>query len=269
MPCPGPTPDTTSAAPPTCLASVALERNRWGSREPSIRVSGWLGRVLADGFAGVELWEHHFLRADADERARLAERAAAVAVFNTYAGFGDGDDPRQQRDDAAEAIARLEPEAVKYNLGGEAAGLDAERERLIAWADRLPTGCRLLCECHPGTAVEEVDAAAAFHRGLDAERFGIIAHVSGDDAAVDRWAAAFGLRLGHLHLQLRTPEADPTASPGRERLAACVALLKRHGYAGTATVEFTRGMGRDEQVEALYRNAVADRAAFERAWQTA
>ncbi len=253
--------------PPIHLATICLERNRWGSRQPSFRVGQWLDRFAADGFAGIELWENHFLAADADEQARLIARAAPIAVFNTYAGFGDTPAEAEQRARAAEGIAQLKAKAVKYNLGSDTAALDTGRRNLVAWAEQLPPDCRPLCECHPGTALEEVDAAARFFADLDPARFGIIAHLRDEPASLERWLTTFGPRLCHVHMQMRTPEDDPTTPTGRERLAVGVARLKQHDYRGSVSVEFTRGIGREEQIEALYHNARVDRAAFHELWQ--
>ena len=191
---------------PVYLATVCLERNRWGSRKPSFQVSHWLPRLAADGFDSVELWENHYLAADADEQARLRAAAGGIAVFNSYAGLGDGDADGQQRRRATEAVLGLRAAAVKYNLGGDPRHLGAYRRNLLAWADDLPSACRLLCECHPGTVLEDPGEAAAFFADLDASRFGVIAHACGEAAEVEPWLTALGPRLRHLHLQLRQPE---------------------------------------------------------------
>lgn len=240
------------------LCTVCLERNRWGSRHPSFRVSEWLPRFKADGFDGIELWEFHFLSADVAEQARLADAAADVAIFNSYVGFADGD--AEARGRSADAIARLSPSAVKYNLGGDAGRLDEYRRNLLAWADRLPRSCRLLCECHSGTVLERIEDAAVFFEDFDPERFGIIVHMGGDPAGLEPWFSAFGRRVQHLHLQLRGPETDPGVPANRERLDACVAVVKAHGYDGSAAIEFTRGIGRAEEIETLYANACVDLA---------
>lgn len=239
------------------LGTVCLERNRWGSRQPSFRVSDWLPRFRSDGFDGVELWENHFAAADAEEQQRLAE-ASFVAVYNTYAGFGDAD--AESRERAAAAIARLAAPAVKYNLGPARDRLDEYRRNLRAWADRLPASCRLLCECHAGTVLERPADAAAFFADLDPARFGVMVHIAGAADGIDPWFEAFPARVGHLHVQFRDPAADPALPAGRERLDACFDRVRAHGFAGSATIEFTRGIGREEQIETLYANALADLA---------
>ena len=51
------------------LSSVLLEKNRWDSRIPSLKISDWLRSIADAGFDGVELWENHLLLADAAEHA--------------------------------------------------------------------------------------------------------------------------------------------------------------------------------------------------------
>ena len=142
------------------ISTVALDPTRWGRRIPSFDVSAWLPRFAGDGFDGVELWEFHFLPAEKADQERLVAAASSVAIYNSYVGFADED--AEARAAAAEAITRLQPRAVKYNLGGDAARKDEYRRNLLAWADALPADCRLLCECHQGSILEQVADAAAF-----------------------------------------------------------------------------------------------------------
>jgi hypothetical protein len=238
------------------LATVCLERNRWSSKQPSFAISDWHQRILSDGFDGIELWENHHLLASAAEQGRQVELASPLAVFNTYAGFGDGDGEAVQRERAAAAVARLDAKAVKYNLGREADGLEVYRKNLLAWAELLPAECRLLCECHPGTVLEELDAAVAFFADLDPGRFGVIAHLSGDADGLAKWLDAFGSRVQHLHYQKRQPVSEADAGPWADAAAA----VKDHGFRGSVAIEFTRGIGKDEQIETLYASAREDMA---------
>ena len=245
-----------NSRPRVYMGTVCLERNRWGTRQPSFRVSDWLARFAADGFDGIELWENHFLAADETERDRLVAGAAPVAVYNSYVSFEDG--AGEWRGRAAEAVRRLSAQAVKFNLGADAARVGEYRSNLLAWAGSLPASCRLLCECHPGTVLEQAEAAAAFVAELDPARFGIIAHIAGNADAVGPWFAALGPRIAHLHVQLRAAESSPTVPAGRAALAACFAVARAHAFGGSATIEFTRGIGRDERIDAVYANACVD-----------
>ena len=240
------------------ISTVALDPTRWGRRIPSFDVSAWLPRFADDGFDGVELWEFHFLPAGKAEQDRLVAAASAVAIYNSYVGFADED--AEARAAAAEAITRLQPRAVKYNLGGDAAKQDEYRRNLLAWADALPTDCRLLCECHAGSILEQVADAAAFFADLDPVRFGVVAHVSGDAVGTESWFSEFDGRVQHLHVQLRGPESDPTVAVNRAPLDASFAVVKAHGFTGSVAIEFSRGIGRDEDIEEIYKNACTDLA---------
>lgn len=240
------------------MGTVCLERNRWESRKPSYLVSDWLPRFEADGFDGVELWENHFLEADTAEQSRLVDAAAAIAVYNSYVGFSDDD--AEARAKAVGAIALLKPGAVKYNFGGDVTRLAECRRNLLTWADQLPENCRLLCECHPGTVLERTRDAVAFFANLDPERFGIIVHMNGDLDGAECWFSALGPRVQHVHVQLRGPENDPTVTVNRRRLDASFAVPGAHGFKGSVALEFTRGVGRDEEIETLYANACVDLA---------
>jgi hypothetical protein len=240
------------------LGTVCLERTRWGKREPSFLVSDWLPRVAADGFDGVELWENHFLAVNEAEQKRLVEGSAIVGVYNSYAGFEDLDAAARER--SLQAVVRLGAPAVKYNLGADAARLPEYRRNLLAWVEQLPADCRALCECHPGTVLERVEDAAAFFADLDPVRFGVITHASGEPDGIADGFSAFGARIQHLHVQLRGPEDDPAVCANRERLDACFEAVKCCGFEGSVALEFTRGIGKDEDIETLYTNVCVDLA---------
>jgi sugar phosphate isomerase/epimerase len=250
--------------PKVYLATVCLERNRWGSRSPSFCVSDWLSQFSTDGFDGIELWENHYFGADEDEQAKLRDARGFISVFNTYVGFTNAAEEVARRRKVAELIGQLAAPAVKYNLGADPACLGDYRRELLSWSRLLPDTCSMLCECHPGTVLESSDRAAAFFADLDPGRFGVIAHAKGDAASLQQWLLAFGPRVRHLHLQFREPE--DAMVQGRSRLAPCVEVLRRHHYEGTASIEFTRGIGRTEQIEAIYAAAVEDAQSYRRAW---
>ncbi|MDT8389153.1 MAG: hypothetical protein RRC34_01425 [Lentisphaeria bacterium] len=243
---------------PVYISTVCLERNRWGSRQPSYRVSEWLPRFAADGFDGIELWENHWLAADAGERDRLMAAETPLAVYNTYAAFSD--EHAEPLEKAAGAIEKLAAGGVKYNLGNDPAKLSEYRRNLLKWADRLPATCKLLCECHPGTILEEPAVAAKFFADLDPNRFGVIVHVAGNPDVVKEWFSTFGSRVAHLHVQMRDAQTNPALPEAREKLDACFSEVTKHGYQGSVSIEFTRGIGRDEDIETLYANARADMA---------
>lgn len=251
--------------PSILLATVCLERNRWGSRVPSFWVSGWVDRIADAGFEGIELWENHYLQAAEKERETLRQSARLPVIFNTYAGFSDSPDDVAARSRAADAATDLRAIGIKYNLGPDPARLGEYRRNLLSWAGSLPKSCRPLCECHPGTVLEKLEDAVAFFAGPELSRFPVISHVVGDADAIGRCVDAWGDRLTHLHIQLREP--DHATAGGRARLAACAGVLRSGGFRGSATIEFTRGMGKNERIETIFDEAIADMRAFREAWE--
>ena len=238
------------------ISTACLERNRWSSRQPSFRVSEWLPRFAAYGFDGVELWENHWLAADTDERVRLVEGKASVAIFNTYANFSN--EHSAQREAAADAIKQLAVSGVKYNLGNDPDNISDYRRNLLHWAGCLPDTCQLLCECHPGTFLEKAAVAADFFADLDPNRYGVIAHASGNPETIDEWFSTFGSRVTHLHVQMRDSQTDPDLPEARETLDACFAEVTKHDFQGSVSIEFTRGIGKHEDIETIYANACVD-----------
>lgn len=236
------------------LSTVAMEKNRWGTKEPSFAVSGFVPGAMADGFDGLELWENHLLRADEAEQARLY--AAGIPwIYNTYLRFDEGVTPRMR--EVASVIARLRPEKVKFNLNASACPVEQQIETLLAFADLLPEDVMLLSECHPGTPMEAPEDAQRILARLPAGRFGAIVHLApvlGDNA---RRFALYGDRIVHLHTQLRLPGTNERtrldAQPGiaRDHLLA----LRAWGFCGSASVEFTQD-GRTP--EETYANCAAD-----------
>jgi len=240
------------------IGTVCLERTRWGKREPSFAVSDWMARFQRDGFDGVELWSYHFTRADAAEQQRLIS-AAPIAIYNSYVGFTDAATAERQQE--AEIINKLRAGAVKFNVGNDPAQLSAYKRNLLAWADLLPASCQMLCECHPGTLLETPDAAYSFHADLDPARYGIIVHV-GNTAAEDleTWLDTFRDRVRHLHVQFRSADTDPGDPAKRPALDALFEIVRKHAFNGTVTMEFTRGIGKEENIETIYANACSDMA---------
>lgn len=240
---------------PIYIGTVCLEKNRWGSREPSFKISEWAERFAEDGFEGIELWEFHYLLADESEKEQLCKLDIPI-VYNSYANFADEGKESQLK--AAQAIKDLRPEALKYNLGHDKEKLDEYRCNLLKWADLIPSDCKLLCECHQGTVLEDPDFAGKFFADLPAERFGVMVHPITDAEKLKQWFDVFGERVCELHFQFRTPESDPSVEPGCKALEKAVTILQDYEFSGVATIEFTRGIGKDEDIRELYANACSD-----------
>lgn len=231
------------------IGSILLERNRWvPGKRPTYRVSEWDERFVAAGLDGVELWENHLLLAPPEEQRALMQMACPVKIYNVYFTFGD--EQLAERRQAAEWIRRLGVEGVKYNLGKDLARRSIEMRNLRAWEEMLPPTCRLLCECHAGTILEEPAEARRFFDEAELQHNGIIVHCfGGDKERLREWLRLFGDEVCHVHVQTREEG---------ERLER-LRLLKEVGFRGTFTLEFTRGTGApDENMEALFAEALKD-----------
>lgn len=236
------------------LATVAMEKNRWSTKQPSFEVSAFVKRAMADGFDGIELWENHYLLASDEEKQRLRDSGVPI-LYNTYLRFDQG--ITEQFHQVAKAVAVLKASAIKFNIEKSDVPLDTQMETLKAFAAMLPSRVKLLSECHPGTRMEEAEDAKAVFDQLPADRYGAILHlapVKGDNA---RRFELYGDRICHLHTQLRKPgtndrtRLDEQPGVARDYFRA----LKAWGFDGSISVEFTQD---GQTPEETYENCVAD-----------
>jgi sugar phosphate isomerase/epimerase len=236
--------------PQIYLATVLLERNRWDSRIPSLRVSDWSSRIAEAGFDGIELWENHLLLADGRERDAVKRGPAPVVVLNTYCGFeAAAEDARRQ---SAELARFLHVRAVKFNFGSDIDAVPEYIENLAAWSELLPSGCRLLCECHPGTVLEEPAAAARLLAPSKCTVEVIVHALHGDDdSRLEAWLDVFSEQVTHVHAVIRDRDV------ARRRIR----FLKDVGFSGTWTVEFCKGVNEPgEDTDRLFAQARDDLA---------
>jgi len=234
------------------LGTVALETNRWApGRIPTFAVSDYTDRAVKDGFDGLELWENHFMLASPEEQEKLIA-SGHVAIFNTYDAFDQGltEDLRK----VADAINRINPKAIKYNLGRKDM-IDEQVNGLLAFADVLNPGIRLLCECHAGTCMENAEAAAAVFARLD-DRFGAIIHLKEPMETIKTRFDAYGDRICHIHAANWTGSDYEPLADGASALKENLSYMKSRGFDGTYTLEFTYGL--QISLPTLYDNAVAD-----------
>lgn len=244
---------------PIYLGTVLLEKNRWtADKTPSFKVSEWSPRIAAAGFDGLELWENHIAAAAPAEQIALRSVRPRVAIFNTYVTFDDAGAAGRER--AARLITDVRPDAVKFNFGNETSLVSRYVDNLRAWRARLPTGCRLLCECHGHTVLETPARAAEILRPLDFP-VDIIVHAFGiDENELSAWCSFFGRSLTHIHAAWNVPgegfkQLDGDAARNRARLE----VLRTAGFTGTITVEFTAGVAQpDENIDRLLATATSD-----------
>jgi len=243
------------------IGSILLERNRWTQdKAPSIAASEWADRFATAGFDGTELWSYHALHAAPDEQDALIAAFSPVAVLSCYGGF---DTDATRRDQECAWAHRLNARAVKFNTGADPDRIDTYRRNLTAWAASLPTGCQLLCECHPNTLAETPAGAATFFAALPDLSVELMVHpFLVPVETLEDWFNRLGDRITHAHVQLRNADdAFCTLREAPEQVQAALAVMRRHGYRGSFTIEFTAGTRTDQDTpDVLWRNAIDDLA---------
>lgn len=245
------------------LGTVAIEPNRWGlvdsSRRATIDVVDWLDEIVDIGFEGLELWDGHASDALV---AAVDDGRVRVPVFNSYAPLDDPDDGARR--EAAEWVRRLGSIAVKCNVGAEAGPAAEARyaERLAAWSAAMPTGVRLLCECHMGTIAEDpVVAGRVLAAAGPPDRIGAIVHTHDDEELLRRRFEFAGDRIAHVHVNFLDQGRAPRLAEIPARLGSIVELLRSLGFDGTWTTEFVEGVLTDhDEPAALLAQARDDLA---------
>jgi len=240
---------------PIYIGTILLERNRWSpGKVPTYRVSEWLDRFARDGFDGVELWENHAALCSDDEFVRLEHAPLPVIVFNSYAGMGDEGLP--EREQAARLANRLGASAIKFNTGNVPEDGAEYARNAQAWADAMSRVARMLCECHPGTIMEELTVAQATYASWNDDRFQAIVHAfSEPEEMLIEKMHRFGPRIvTHVHAALGEHTTET-----KELVHRRTGILRDMGFAGSFTLEFTEGTGEpDEDMETMYGCALRD-----------
>jgi len=258
----GPSPGRAQLAPGSVLlGTVALEPNRWGAispdRAPHLHTGDWLARAEDVGFDGIELWEHHAMLAAEEEVEALLASPLPVSVLSSYASFEEPDDAA--RSAVAGWAARLRCAAVKYNVGNDADRAGDYAARAARMADALPTGTRLICECHAGTAAEDPTVAAKIlSEAGPPDRSQALVHLGDEPDYVDSMFDALGDRIHHVHVNFLRQGA-PVLAEIADDVRARVERLRGKGFAGSYTIEFVNGVGSEkdrppEMLEAAVRD---------------
>lgn len=254
------------------IGTILLEPNRWKRRKsPSYAVSEWFERFEESGFDGIELWEYHATLCSPEELAKLERSPLPISIFNSYAAFDDAGAPA--REESLRAVERFQARGVKFNLGGRWEERETYLRHLKAWARELPKGVRILCECHPGTIMEEPQRAYDLFARLEtAEMEGLafeaIVHpFYSEEGLLKQFFRLFGSRITHAHVQMREGGRfvclDENPAFVKERLQ----FLQDEGFRGSFTLEFTAGTNTpDENRDALWAAAQRDLAFLREHW---
>jgi len=244
------------------IGTILLEKNRHASgKQPSFRVSEWLARFAEAGFDGMELWEYHATRCAPEELAALETSSFPVTVFNSYAAVDDTG--AKDRDAAARMAKRLRAQGLKYNVGKGPAARDVYLARTREWRAMFPASFRFLCECHPGTIIEEPAEARRFFDEAALPSFEIIVHPFNRLESLKGWFDAFGSAVTHAHLQMRGDDRLCRRFDSNPKVAKeAIHVMREEGFTGSFELEFTQGAqpgpAENEQIGDLWQNALRD-----------
>ncbi len=239
------------------IGTVLLEKNRWKSRIPSLLVSEWVDRFKKDGFDGMELWENHVLLNSPEELDALKNSGFPVTVYNSYVTFDD--EGAEKRAQAADAACKLGAKAVKFNFGNDMSLRDTYIKNLKDWVSKLPSDCRILCECHSGTIMEDPAFAAEVFKELGEDRYQAIVHGMIEPSELEKWFNHLGKAITHVHVQALQDGKYVRLRKIPERLKENLKIMKDAGFAGSYTIEFAEGCATpDENIEDVYSSALDD-----------
>ena len=242
------------------IGSILLDLNRWGNpKTPSYEVSDWTDRFRKAGFDGMELWEYHATLCSDAEREKLLSSNFPATIYNTYCDFDDNS--ADARQNAAEMIGLFGSAGVKFNVGKDPALRETYLDNLRTWREQVPQTCTLLCECHPGTIVEDPDAARAFFDDLSIDGWEIIVHCFIPEMDIlKQWFDLFGPKVTHAHTQLRDENSNVHLLHDHpKRAQTALDLMVEYKFAGSITVEFSKGTREPgENMNDLWAAAKAD-----------
>ncbi|MEC3884008.1 TIM barrel protein [Halobacillus sp. HZG1] len=240
------------------MNTVLFERNRWEpGRNPSLSVSEWMGRMKEDGFDGIELWENHALKSSDEEIEALKAHSLSVEIYNSYVSFDDDQD--KEREEAAAMIHRLQPKQVKFNFGDSEASLDVYIRNLKEWEKQLPEDCELLCECHPGTVMEDPETARDVLEQLRPMDVKAIIHPFHAQVDLKGWFDHLEEKIVHAHVSLFKNHVFHALEEEPEFIQERLQILKDSNYRGSFSMEFTKGVAEaDETPQEIYTHAVKD-----------
>ncbi|KGX90498.1 sugar phosphate isomerase/epimerase family protein [Pontibacillus marinus] len=250
------------------MNTVLLEKNRWEEgQNPSIAVSDWLPKLRTDGFDGIELWENHSLKASEPEIQLLKHSSIPVEVYNSYVSFEDGFE--QQRAQAANMVNRLRANKIKFNFGKDPERLDEYIQNFQDWKEQLPNQCTFLCECHPGTVMEDPKIAKGVFKRIGSNDIGAMIHPFHKGTDVKSWFKHLGEKVVYAHVSLFDGSRFHLLERYPEFVESRIQVLKENGFNGDFSLEFTEGTAlENEKTEQLYHNAIRDISFLKVRWKS-
>ncbi|QST01737.1 TIM barrel protein [Pontibacillus sp. ALD_SL1] len=246
--------------PKILLNTVLLEKNRWEDGQiPSIQVSKWVHAIKEEGFDGIELWQNHALKATDYERAELKHSDLSIDVFNSYIKFEDGYE--QEREKIVNLVHELKCKAVKFNLGHSMEHINMYISHVKDMLNQLPDSCQLLCECHPGTIMEDPETAYQFLDQIGSNRVKAIIHPFHNQVNIEEWFQHLGSSITHAHVSLYNNKLFHLLSREESFVRKRITKLHEHQFTGSYSIEFTAGVAsRDENTNEVFSNASEDHA---------
>ncbi|MFC0524887.1 hypothetical protein ACFFGV_15010 [Pontibacillus salicampi] len=248
------------------INTVLLERNRWNQgRIPSFAVSEWVNQFHKDGFTGIELWENHAAMAGKNEIEAIKNAPLPITIYNSYISLENN--ALEQRQNALEIIQLLQPSSVKFNMGGDIQRKEEYIKNLTEFHANLPDGCTLLCECHPGTIMEEPAQARAILEELSVP-CSVIIHPFHASTSLSEWFEHTSDSITHAHVSLFMKGEFYKLADKPSLIQERLNQLSRFGFQGTFSLEFTEGVATaSESIIGLYTNAIEDKAYLESRWK--
>lgn len=254
--------DTPHSMPMTndvYLATVLLEPNRWGSRDPSIDLREWLPRVKAAGFDGIEIWDDHLLKTEPAVAAAIASDEFPTILNHYDTGL---DASSAAREKLHKLITHIGCRGMKWNGPKGTEGAAECLRNMRPWIEQFPSNFLALCECHPGTVFENIPEFAESTANWNTPPPVILHLLNMDADDVHYMLTHFPERVAHIHLQMRH-EHDNSIMRLDERpdlFQEQIKILKDADFAGSYSIEFTKGCTHADgpDIETLFSHALQD-----------
>ena len=256
------------------FSSQLLEKNRWNGKGPSFIVSDWMGYIGEAGYAGVDLGMNQLKLSSRSEWELIKEKAEdndlALAYITATVPTDDSVKSQRLREAIIEACDYFNPDNLRFtftepNREGFVKPIkSSDFEMMNNWAKDLPRETNLVFESGD-SSLKVITEAQEF---LNAKRF-------------KGTVSPFLMSLADLEPSIKLPEnficnlsvqtklgADWTLLTDSEaEIKKRISLIKKLGYAGTWTLDYTDGMGaKVEDIDFVFDNAEVDLNFLVDAW---